>query len=75
MVLTSKSMGRGSLKRLVVEDSNCEAQNDNLVRDRDGDQRQDGESSASGPSDSKNSVNNTFMGKTSSRKRKQMDGQ
>ena len=75
MVLTSKSMGRGSLKRLVVEDSNCEAQNDNLVRDRDGDQRQDGESSASVPSISNNSASNTLMGKTGSRKRKQTDGQ
>ena len=75
MALTSKSMGRGSLKRLVVEDSNSEAQNDDFRRDRDGDQRQDGESSAGGPSNSNNSANNTFMGKTGSRKRKQTDGQ
>ena len=74
MVLTSKSMGRGSLKRLVIEDSISEAQNDNLRRDMDGDQRQGGESSASGPSSSNNSFNNTLMGKTSSRKRKQTDG-
>ena len=76
MVLNSKSMtNRGSLKRLVVEDSISEAQNDDFRRDTSGDQRQLGESSASGPSDSKNSSNNTLMGKTSSRKRKQTDGQ
>ena len=74
--LNAKSMtNRGSLKRLFVEDSSSEAQNDNFRRDMSGDQRQWGESSASGPSNSSNSVNNTLTGKTSSRKRKQTDGQ
>ena len=75
MVLNSKSMtNRGSLKRLVIEDSISEAQNDDLRRDMNDDQRQGGESSASGPSSSNNLFNNTLMGKTSSRKRKQTDG-
>ena len=76
-VLNSKSMfNRCSLKRLVLEDSNSEAQNDNgLRRDLSGDQRQGGESSASGPLNLNSFVNNTLMGKTSSRKRKQTDGQ
>ena len=76
VVLNSKSMTkRGSLKRLVIEDSISEAENDNgFRRDTSGDQRQEGESSASGPSNSNNSVN-TSMGITSSRKRKQTDGQ
>ena len=53
-----------------------EAQNDiDLRRDVSDDQREGGESSASGPLNSNNSVNNTLMGKTSSRKRKQTDGQ
>ena len=38
MVLNSKSMtNRGSLKRLVVEDSISEAQNDDFRRDTSGD--------------------------------------
>ena len=54
---------RWSLKRLVLEDSNSEAQNDiNLRRHMSGDQKQGGESNASGPSNSHISVNNTFMG-------------
>ena len=48
--------------------------NDGFRRDTSGYQRQEGESSASGPSNSNNSVN-TSMGITSSRKRKQTDGQ
>ena len=70
-VLNSKSMfNRCSLKRLVLEDSNREAQNNiDLRRDVSGDQREGGESSASGPLNSNNSVN------SSSRKRKQTDGQ
>ena len=77
-VLNSKSMfNRCSLTRLVLEDSNSEAQNDTFVRrDLTGDQRQGGESSASGPSISNNSVNNaSVVGKTGFRKRKQTDGQ
>ena len=76
-MLNSKSMfNRCSLKRLVLEDSNSEAQNDNgLRRDMSGDQRQGGESSASGPLNLNSFVNNTLMGKTSSRKRKQTDEQ
>lgn len=78
-VLNSKSMfNRCSLKRLVLEDSNSEAQNDNgLRRDMNGDQREDGESNAIGSLNSNISVNNrnTLMGKTGSRKRKQTDGQ
>ena len=76
VVLNSKSMtNRGSLKRLVIEDSTSEAENDNgFRRDTSGDQRQEGESIASGPSNPNNSVN-ASMGITSSRKRKQTDGQ
>ena len=76
-VLNSKSMfNRCSLKRLVLEDSNSEAQNDiDLRRDVSGDQREGGESSASGPLNPNISVINTLMGKTGSRKRKQTDGQ
>ena len=37
--------------------------------------RKEGESSASGPSDSNISVNDTLMGMSSSRKRKQTNGQ
>ena len=76
VVLNSKSMtNRGSLKRLVIEDSTSEAENDNgFRRDTSGDQRHEGESIANGPSNSNNSVN-TSMGITSSRKRKQTDGQ
>ena len=75
-VLNSKSMyNRCSLQRLVVEDSNGEVRNDNGLRRDIGDQRQCGESSASGPLNSRNSVNNTFMGETGSRKRKQTNGQ
>ena len=46
-----------------------------MRRDVSGDQREGGESSASGPLNSNISVNNTLMGKTGSRKRKQTDGQ
>ena len=75
-VLNSKSMyNRCSLQRLVVEDSNGEVRNDNGLRRDIGDQRQCGESSASGPLNSRNSVNNTFMGETGSRKREQTNGQ
>ena len=77
-VLNSKSMfNRCSLTRLVLEDSNSEAQNDTFVRrDLTVDQRQGGESSASGPSISNSSViNASVVGKTGFRKRKQTDGQ
>ena len=77
-VLNSKSMyNRCSLQRLVVEDSNSEVRNDNgSRRDMVGDQRQGGESSASGPSISNSSViNASVVGKTGFRKRKQTDGQ
>ena len=76
-MLNPKSMfNKCSLKRLVLEDSNSEAQNDiDLRRDVSGDQREGSESSARGPLNSNISVNNTLIGKTSSRKRKQTDGQ
>ena len=70
-------LNRCSLTRLVLEDSNSEAQNYTFVRrDLTGDQRQGGESSASGPSISNSSViNASVVGKTGFRKRKQTDGQ